>query len=73
MDKRTKKRIEGRLPARPDVLEVEYHRPPTAFEVRQGYGATHYRTFPIENCCYQGTRILKRWFTAADDGLRYYR
>ena len=61
-----------RLPVRPDVQEVEYRRKPTASEIDFGYGATHYRTFPVEDCLHPGTRVLKRWFVA-DDGLRYYR
>lgn len=62
----------GYLPVHPDVTECEYHRPPTPAEIRFGHGATHYRTFPVEECCHPGTRIKKRWFKAADDGLRYY-
>lgn len=65
------KKING-LPVRPEVKEVEYNRPPTKGEIKFGYGATHYRTFPIEDCCHPGTRILKKWFKA-DDGKRYYR
>jgi hypothetical protein len=61
------------LPVRDDVKEVEYHREPTKGEVKFGHGAIHYRTFPVEECCWPGTRILKRWFKAKDDGLRYYR
>lgn len=61
------------LPVRDDVTRVTYHRPPTPSEVRFGHGATHYREFPVGECCKPGTRILKRWFTAPDDGLRYYR
>lgn len=60
------------LPVRPDVTEAEYHRPPTQAEIRFGHGATHYRTFPIEECTKGETRVLKAWFVA-DDGLRYYR
>lgn len=60
------------LPVRDEVMEVEYHRPPTTGELRFGHGATHYRTFPVEACCHLGTRILKKWFKA-DDGRRYYR
>ncbi len=65
--------LSGRLPVRDDVTEVEYRRPPTRAEIAWGYGATHYRTFPVEDCCHAGTRIMKRWFRAQDDGLRYYR
>lgn len=60
------------LPVRDDVEELRYSRPPTPAEVRFGEGAWHYRTFPVEVCCWPGTRIAKRWFVA-DDGLRYYR
>jgi len=60
------------LPVREDVVEATYHRNPTPSEIRFGYGAIHYRTFPIEQCCKVG-RILKRWFVSPDDGLRYYR
>lgn len=41
----------SRLPIRDEVQWLEYHRPPTASEVRRGYGATHYRTFTVEECC----------------------
>lgn len=64
--------LTGRLPVRPDVAEVTYSRAPTPAEVRFGHGATHYRTFPVEACCYPGTRILKRRLRA-DDGLTYTR
>ena len=60
------------LPVRNDVTEVQYHRPPTASEIRFGHGATHYRTFPVEDAVFPGTRVLKKWIVA-DDGLRYYR
>ena len=60
------------MPVRDDVTEVTYHRRPTAGELRFGEGATHYRTFPVEDCCFPGTRILRKWFVA-DDGLRYSR
>lgn len=65
--------LQGRLPLRPDVEQVTYHRPPTPAETRQGYGATHYRDFPVAEIVHPGTRIAKRWFIARDDGLRYYR
>ena len=63
----------GRLPVREDVTTVTYHRRPTAGEVQFGYGATHYRDFPVEEACHEGARILRRWFVSPDDGLRYYR
>lgn len=61
-----------RLPVRDDVTKLEYHRKPTRGEVRFGHGATHYRTFTVEEACFPGTRIARKWFVA-DDGLRYYR
>lgn len=66
-----KRNIKNSLPVRADVREVQYHRPPTAGEIEFGYGATHYRIFPLEECVRNGTRVLKKWFVA-DDGLRYY-
>jgi hypothetical protein len=65
------KKING-LPVRDDVTECTYHRPPTPAEIKFGYGATHYRDFPVEEVCHKGTRIKKKWFVAEDDGLRYY-
>lgn len=62
----------SKLPVREDVTEVEYHRVPTRSEFKDGYGAIHYRTFPIEQCTHKD-RTLKVWFVADDDGLRYYR
>lgn len=62
-----------RLPVRDDVTECEYHRPPTKAEIKFGHGATHYRTFTVEECCFPNTRVPKKWFVAKDDGLRYYR
>lgn len=72
MRTRTKLRLAGHLPARPDVTEVTFHRPPTPEEIRFGYGATHYRTFPLHEVVHPGTRIVKQWIKAPDDGLRYY-
>lgn len=66
-------KLKGRLPVRDDVEELTYHRPPTESEVRRGYGATHYADFPIEECCFEGTLIPKKWFVSEKDGLRYYR
>lgn len=62
-----------RLLVRPNIVTVAYHRPPTSGEIKFGCGATHYRDFPVSQCCHRGTRVLKRWFVAPDDGLRYYR
>ena len=65
--------IRDDLPVRDDVTKVTYHRQPTESEIRFGHGATHYRDFTVEECCIPGTRFIKRWLKASDDGLRYYR
>lgn len=65
--------MNNRLPLRDDVRTVTYHRAPTAAEIRFGHGATHYRDFTPQECCFPGTRIAKKWLRAKDDGLRYYR
>lgn len=63
----------NRLPVRDDVTEITYHRNPTQSEIRFGHGATHYADFTIEECCFEGTRIPKKWFVSQYDGMRYYR
>lgn len=68
----TKPDFSHRLPVRDDVAACTFHRSPTKYEIKFGLGATHYRDFAIEECCWPGTRFLKTWFVA-DDGLRYYR
>lgn len=66
------KNLIGRLPVRDDVEILEYHRKPTDAEIRFGHAATHYGEFTVEECCYPGTRIAKRWF-ADESGVRWYR
>jgi hypothetical protein len=46
-------------------------RRPTAYEMRQGFGAIHYREFHISEWL-KPDGTIKRWIKA-DDGLRYYR
>ena len=53
------------------MATIEAHRPPTKSEIKFGYGAVHYRTFPIEEWK-KPDGSLKKWIKA-DDGLRYYR
>lgn len=67
-------RVGDRLPLRDDVEVLTYHRKPTPHELKQGYGATHCRSFRAWECCYcvAGEWYPKAWFVA-DDGLRYYR
>ena len=47
------------------------HRSPTQYEIKLGYGVTHYREFPVSEWT-KSDGTLKRWIKA-DDGLRYYR
>lgn len=53
-------------------LRVEYHRPPTPYEIKFGEGATHYLEFDIERCI-KPDGTLKRWVICPVTGLRYYR
>ena len=62
-----------RLPVLDHIEMCEYHRNPTKGEIAFGHGARHYARFTVEQCCYPGTRIAKRWFVSPNDGLRYYR
>lgn len=62
-----------RLPVMDNIEKLHYHRNPTPSEIRFGYGAIHYAVFTVEEACYPGTRIAKRWFVSPYDGLRYYR
>lgn len=66
-------KVGGGLPLRDDVKTLTYHRNPTPDELKQGYGATHYRDFKPWECCYYaaGKYYPKKWFVS-DDGLRYY-
>ena len=59
------------------VQHATYNRNPTEAEIKSGYGATHYRDFPVSEVSTGrttnwGAPVLKRWIKA-DDGLRYYR
>ena len=63
-------RLARRLPVRPGVSIIVYHRDPTDAEIRFGHGATHYMDVPLAACSHPGTRIPKRWITGSD-GLRW--
>ena len=53
--------------------KIQCHRPPTKAECKRGYGATHYRDFPLSIIgLKKGKAMWKDWFKAPDDGLRYY-
>ena len=47
------------LPVRDEVKAVTYHRAPTKYEIKLGYGAIHYRTLSVEETRKPGTRILR--------------
>jgi len=49
---------------------VKYHRNPTKAEIKFGYGAIHYRSFPAGECINKSTGMLKKWLIA--NGVRYY-
>ncbi|MAG28101.1 hypothetical protein CMI47_21455 [Candidatus Pacearchaeota archaeon] len=51
---------------------IEYHREPTAAEIKFGHGATHYKDFRSDKCR-KPNGDFKRWLVCPDDGLRYYR
>jgi hypothetical protein len=51
---------------------VELHRQPTAVEIKRGYGATHYKTFEVNDIIDNKTGDLKKWIKCPHDGLRYY-
>lgn len=51
---------------------ITLHRQPTAGEIKFGYGATHYRDFPLR-VMRRNDGTYKRYIVAPDDGLRYYR
>jgi hypothetical protein len=51
---------------------IVYHRPPTAAEIKFGYGATHYAEIP-ENVARKADGTIKKWCVGPYDGLRYYR
>ena len=54
------------------IESITGHRKPTPAEIRRGYGATHYRDFPVSEWVSDSGRFFKHWIKA-DDGLRYYR
>ena len=51
-------------------LARECRRPPTKGELKQGYGATHYKTFLYREIRNKDGAV-KKWFKCPVDGLRY--
>ena len=60
------------LPLREGITHLQYHRKPTAGEIKFGCGATHYRDFPVKECLNADGSTKKR-IKAKDDGLIYTR
>jgi hypothetical protein len=58
-----------------DSGEIVYRRNPTPSEIRFGMGATHYRTFTLDETpeLYRLDGSRKNRFKAQDDGLFYTR
>ncbi len=52
---------------------VTAHRNPTPYEIKLGYGATHYKDFHLEDWLRTSGGSLKKWIKCPHDGLRYYR
>jgi hypothetical protein len=49
---------------------IRCNRPPNAYELKMGYGATHYRTF-MKSDITNSKGELKKWFKCPNDGLNY--
>ena len=58
-----------------DAGEIVYRRNPTAAEIRFGHGATHYRTFTLDDTpeLFRADGTKKSRFKALADGLFYSR
>ena len=52
--------------------EIEYHRKPTAYEIKLGYGAIHYRSFSKDEFLKKDGTVKSR-IKAKNDGLIYRR
>ena len=52
---------------------IEVYRKPTAFEIKQGYGAIHYLTVPL-SAIYTVNGVRRTWILNpyVADNLRYY-
>lgn len=53
-----------------ECQSITAHRRPTKAEIAFGYGATHYRDFPLGTCINKQGKIKKRLF-AKDEQLWY--
>lgn len=49
-----------------------YHRNPTPYEIKFGYGATHYKDFD-ESICFKADGTIKKRLKCPIDGLIYTR
>lgn len=62
----------NKLKPRPDVKTIMAWRQPTAYELKFGEGALHYRVFDISDWL-KPDGTLKQWIKWHFDGCRYYR
>jgi hypothetical protein len=51
---------------------IEAHRNPIRAEIKRGYGAIHYKSFP-KSIWSKPDGKFKKWIVCPIDGLRYYR
>lgn len=61
-----------RITLQKGITEIEYHRKPTASEIKFGEGATHYKDFNLD-ACMKDNGDYKEWLICPIDKLRYYR
>ena len=72
MKTQTLKEIIAERIAKGEIVDITYHREPTAGEIKFGMGATHWRDFPVLECLKKDGDIKKR-LKGKDDGLIYTR
>lgn len=61
-----------RITLQKGITEIEYHRKPTASEIKFGEGAIHYKDFNLD-VCMKDNGDYKEWLVCPIDKLRYYR
>jgi hypothetical protein len=52
------------------IKELTYHRKPTEWEIKLGYGALHFKEFEL-NKCINKYGYIKRSLKCKEDGLVY--
>lgn len=54
-----------------DTDIIEYHRKPTQFEIKMGYGATHYKSFD-KLYCMNNNNTFKKSIVCPISNIKYY-